>query len=279
MRTGTFRLWSAVAGISAMVGTSFGGPNYLNLTSGQAYPVAGYVLLNTNGHPAVPASTRVFETPQVNGTFYPSWVIYMTSSIGGGWNGASPPAPATGLGLVILPGANCTLGVPDVLPDPVLPLNLPPGFSLVCCQKFQFATFEDIVGRAPDVGTQVYQYTNNLDAGPLMCPGNTNFAVYTFTTTGWVPSDPVAAPGEAVWVLQPPKIVNPQLNGTTFQFQTLTVPNAVVGVQFRDSLDPVSFWQPLTNLVGVGNFTNVFDDLSANGASQRFYRLNLQTNQ
>jgi hypothetical protein len=171
-----------------------------------------------------------------------------------------------------------SLCFPLYLPSPVLPLDLPPGFSLVCCQSNAAAGFEGIVGRAPDPGTQVYKF-NVPSAYPLIpvVTDYTNFTIYTFTNGAWTPDIPVVAACEAVWILQPPRVSNLQIAGGKFSFDATTASNAVVAVEYSDTVDGTSAWQPLTNLLGNGSLTNVVDDADVNLTTQRFYRLKLQT--
>lgn len=160
----------------------------------------------------------------------------------------------------------------------VLPLPLPAGFSIICCQSNIPATFDIMVGRPPDDGTRLYRYTNAPYILLPMLDGETNYMEYAFTNGSWNPEEPVVNIGEAVWVYQPPEIANAQLTGTNFTFDALTAWRATTAVEYADSL--AGPWQTLTNFSGSGGWpyngwTNVVDpgDITTNG--QRFYRINV----
>jgi hypothetical protein len=103
----------------------------------------------------------------------------------------------------------------------------------------------------------------------------TTFFTYTFTNGTWNPSNPIVPLGEAVWVLQPPKISNPRFVSSRFEFETRTATFATLDVEYSDAPDGTSPWLLLTNIVGSGNVTNVVDTTLSNSVAQRFYRLKL----
>ncbi len=186
------------------------------------------------------------------------------------------PACPPGFGWIVRVEASASICFPNALPSPVLPLNLPPGFSLVCCQSYKIATFEDIVGRPPAPRTKVYKHVAGAPGPNPAVPGDTNHLVFTFENGAWTPTVPTAEIGEAVWILQPPAAFNPQIISSRFQFETQTVPNATLDVEYVDDPDASSPWQVLTHLVGSGNMINVVDDIATNRVTQRFDRLNLK---
>ena len=242
--------------------------NCISLAQGGHF-VAGSAILYTNGvlhTPTLPANSRILKPNAASGTF----ITYINEGGLSGWM-PLPAAPTPGFGWIISVPTACSLCFSDSPPAATLPLNLVPGFfNMVCATSFRTSTFEDIVGRAPDPGTQLLKYIGSGD----LALNSTNYLIYTFNNGVWSPSEPTVAPGEAVWVVQPPKIVNLQFGAGVFQFQTLTVPSASIAVEYSDTLDTPS-WQTLTNLTGWGELGTVMDDTSTNIVGQRFYRLNL----
>jgi hypothetical protein len=205
-------------------------------------------------------------------SYYPIWDVYNFSPSPPSW-GPSTPTVKPGYGLMIKTGpTNMTFSLPDP-PSPVLPLQLPAGFSLVCCQSNVAATYDMIVGRSPVEGAKIYklhQFLFNTDLD------ETNYYVYVFTNGSWTPEVPVADIGEAVWVFEPPAVSNPQITSDQFNFDALTPWGGSVDVEYSDSLSGP--WLVLTNLSGFGGVTNVSDPSSTGDQLQRFYRLNMLQN-
>ena len=155
---------------------------------------------------------------------------------------------------------------------PILPLPLPAGYSLVCCQTNAPATFEAIVGRPPDPGTKVFR----LQPGGVPAGfDDTNYLVYTFADGAWLPEAPVAGIGEAVWVFQPPTMSNVKIVAGQFGFDALTPLDATATVEYTGALEDTDSWLVLTNVAGFGGTTNITDPADANVVTQRFFRLNL----
>jgi hypothetical protein len=107
--------------------------------------VAGYVNPATNSW-NVPWTTRIVKPNPLIGDFE----VYYYKADWLAWLPSRPAPPPPGFGWMILAPYSFSLCVSNDLPPPILPLDLPPGFSLVSCQSMQPARFEDIVGRPPD---------------------------------------------------------------------------------------------------------------------------------
>lgn len=179
----------------------------------------------SNRDALIPARATLPSMPPAYGivfpnlTFTPILTVYMLPGPPGhyglppGWADAHP-----GYGISVHANSTpITFQLPDG-PAPVLPLALPAGYSLVCCQTNLPATFEMIVGRAPDPGTLVFRLLTN-GAGFVPADGyETNYTAYTFTNGAWTPEPPVADVGEAVWIYQPPMISSLQLINTNLSF-------------------------------------------------------------
>jgi hypothetical protein len=261
-----------VVGFCVFAWGSSADTNCIFIPAGEYRLVAGYADVNTN---SLPQNATLLKPNPVFGTFPPQVDTYTKTAAG--WTPSLATSPAPGFGWIVrVPASATTICFPETLPGPVLPLNLPPGFSLVCCQSYQVATFEDIVGRSPSPGTQVYKHVPGAPGPNPAVPGDTNHLVFTFANGAWTPTVPTAEIGEALWVLQPPAALHPQIVSGGFQFETQTVPNATLDVEYADGLDGSSPWHLLTHLVGSGTMTNVVDDLATNSVTQRFYRLNLK---
>ena len=247
-----------------LAGNLWAGTNVITMPASSFRLVAGHVVLPTSpGTPRYIVYLPFF-------TYYPMWDLYNYSPHG--WN-PFLPAVKPGYGLLIKTGpTNMTFSLPDP-PSPVLPLQLPAGFSLVCCQSNVVATYDMIVGRAPVEGAMIYklhQFLFNTDLDP------TNYFVYVFTNGSWTPEVPVADIGEAVWVFEPPAISPPQMAADHFSFDALTPSGGSVDVEYSDSLSGP--WLVLTNLSGFGGVTNVSDPSPVGYAAQRFYRLKMLQN-
>src|SRR5579859_7971325 len=152
---------------------------------------------------------------------------------------------------------------------PKLPLQLQPGFNLVCCQTDIVATFEDVVGTPPANGTLLYQF----NAGPERNPFNLaapDYTIFTFANGAWSPTNPVVGITEAVFVYQPPQMSNAQVTSNGISFEIMPPINQQFVIEYTDSLTQPS-WQTLTNVMGSGVSINVTDS-SVGKAPQRFYR-------
>ncbi len=253
-------LWASVRGLIAQT-------NCVQLPYGYSF-VAGYIDPPTY-HRIVPWTTQVVKPNPLTGDFdsyyyKEDWDIWIPS-----W----PTPPPPGFGWMILAPYSFSLCFSNDLPPPILPLDLPPGFSLVCCQSMQPARFEDIVGRPPDADTRLYRFMN-ISLWPTNID-DSNFLTFAFTNGAWSPSNPIVPIHEAVWVLQPPRISNAQIVSNRFQFVVRTATYATLHVEYADALDGAASWKPLTSFAGWGYMTNVVNDLATNGAPQRLYRLRL----
>lgn len=239
------------------------------------WPVPGY-LLNFSGQDygynfGLPLASQVVKPGPAD---YEGYILYNRVTFGSGWSPAVPTRPDSGFGWLVRLNYEHPLFFPTNLPPPVLPLDLPPGFSLVCCQYPRDASFEDIVGRPPDLGTRLYKSQGGLPLWPTNTEGTT-FLSYAFTNETWSPSVPLVSLGEAVWVLQPPKLPVPQLVSGQLQFPIRTATFATLDLECTDNLDGSSPWQQVAHIVGSGNITNVVDDPGTNAVEHRFYRLRL----
>jgi hypothetical protein len=205
-------------------------------------------------------------------SYYPFWNAY-TYNVGS-WT-PYPPAVNPGFGYIIRTFAtNMTFSLADP-PSQSLPLQLPAGFSLVCCQSNVPATYDMIVGRAPVEGAQIYKFKLLDTANPTMLD-ETNYTIYTFANGSWTPEAPIADIGEAVWVFLPPAMSNLQMTTNQFSFDALTPFGGSMDVEYSDSLSGP--WLVLTNLSGFGGVTNVLDPSNMSAQTQRFYRLKLLQN-
>ena len=153
---------------------------------------------------------------------------------------------------------------------PKLPLQLEPGFHLICCQTDIVSTFEDIVGTPPANGTLLYQF----NAGPGRKPFNLaspDYTIFTFANGAWSPTNPVVGVTEAVFVYQPPQLSNAEVIANGISFEITPPLNQQFLIEYTDSLTQPS-WQPLTNVLGSGASIKVTDDSMGTSVKQRFYR-------
>lgn len=188
-----------------------------------------------------------------------------------------PSAPAHRPGEGFLMHASTSLNnysycFPEPTQSPVLPLALVPGINLVCCQSNVPATYENIVGLSPVPGTRLYRLrpgaTNPV---PLTSP---DYSVYTYLSTGWVPSTPVADAGEAVIIYAAPFIENAAIANGSMEFDVLSpVANAnyQITIERTDSLIAPA-WQTVTSFTAAFGATHVSDPDAANGVAERYYR-------
>jgi hypothetical protein len=131
------------------------------------------------------------------------------------------------------------------------------------------------VGRSPDPGTCLYRSSGGWPLYPTNFEGTT-FLTYSFTNGIWTPTNPIVPLGEAVWVLQPPKLSAQQTVSGQPQFAIRSATYASMDLEYTDALDSSSPWLFLTNVVGSGGVTTVADATATNGVAQRFYRLSLR---
>ncbi|MEK7707622.1 MAG: hypothetical protein AAB380_06475 [Verrucomicrobiota bacterium] len=234
--------------------------------------VAGYVDISPGFPPGFPPPSSFTHLLKPVGTFDP--IFYAHTRIGNMWS-PSVPTTSPGGGFIVSSGTAC---FPDTLPSPVLPLNLPAGFSLVCCQTYEVATFEMIVGRSPDSGTQLYKVRSGPEYGASWPLNETNYLIYTFADGVWSPEAPTVGVAEAVWIFQPPIISNPRIVADKFNLEVLTANRANTAVEYKAALEATNFWEVLTNFVGWGNVSNVVDNADINSITQRFYRVKLLKN-
>jgi len=100
-------------------------------------------------------------------------------------------------------------GTPHV---PVLPVTIPSGACyLLSRQTNDVGTFTNIVGVPPPDKAQVFQWTGS------------GYQVFTFSRGGWIPSEPTAAVGEALWIQPAGGSGPPQID----QSYTRTVSNGL----------------------------------------------------
>jgi hypothetical protein len=202
-------------------------------------------------------------------------ILFTTFLIGGNPPPISPPSFAAGTGFIFNKLSSTSIAV--TLPDPtspVLPPQLPAGFSIICCQSNVPATFEMMVGRPPTPGTKIFRLLATGIPNQPLPQNDTNYAMYTFNGDSWSPAPPVADIGESVWVFQPPVISNLQTTNGTITFGALTGRGTQTVVEWSDSL--TGTWQTLTNFPFTsGNLTNVTDSVAPDVPTQRFYRVNV----
>lgn len=208
-----------------------------------------------------------------------SYDIYLVTMMGWGlpapFNGTRPTF-AAGHGFIAK--ANTITTLPLAEPTSlILPLALPAGFSIICCQSNVPATFEMMVGRAPDEGTKIFRLLTNNDTFTVPTVENhTNYTVYTFAEGSWNPEPPVVKVGEAVWIFQPPVISNLQVTNGAITFGALTGWGWGTGTEvlWADSL--TGTWQTLTNFsYASGSISNVVDPIAPDAPATRFYRLKM----
>jgi hypothetical protein len=245
-------------------------PISITITNSHAL-VAGYATLPST-QPPLPYAVLFVE-----GSFNLMFSSYCPSP---GVCGTVPPdwyASNPGRGIILTLHHTNELTVTVTNPSPqILPLPIPAGYSLVCCQSNVPATFDMILGRPPDEGTKLFRFTNAMSAtvpNPPSFNGDSNYMMYTFSGGSWTPEQPVADAGEAVWVYQPPVISNLQLVGTNVSFDALTAWGAITTVQYASSL--IGPWQELTNFGYAGGLMSVLDPADVTVTGQRFYRLNV----
>jgi uncharacterized repeat protein (TIGR01451 family) len=150
-------------------------------------------------------------------------VVYKYDNVGGTWSQSFYSA-ASGLwtpsGLTLNPGegaffqspTNFTLTLTGMPNAPALPLALQNGVAyLLSRQTNDVGNYTNIVGYAPTNGAQWYQWN----------PATSAYLVYSNNGSQWLPSEPSAAVGEAVWIAS----TNPGALGTR---PVLTLPNTTI---------------------------------------------------
>jgi hypothetical protein len=215
-------------------------------------------------------------TPYPYGGGFYGYTVYLFDGVD---NAFTPTRPSIG------PGQGMLLRVPtnmlvcfDVpLQSAVLPLNLQPGLNVVSCQSNIVASFEAIVGRAPDEGTHVYKLNPGSGGHAWFdvtkFPPSPAYTAYFFTNGAWSPSVPTAGIGEAVFVYQPrvARIISASMTSVDFQMSISTVINTTVTVQRTDNLNSIN-WQVVTNFPGDGKIRTISDN-EAKDVVQRYYRV------
>ncbi len=194
-----------------------------------------------------------------------------------GWD--LPPL-VRGTSVILHPvGGPATICFPEPTQSPTLPLRLACGFNAVGCQSNIVAGFEDIVGRPPWEGVQVYR----LNPGPGRQPANfapPDYTIYTFSAGSWSPTVPIAQVFEGVFVYQPlPKLWNLQVLSGLVRFDVTAPPGRTVILEYVDQFnaggEPV-VWNELTRFSGTGAFQPVTDETGTGASSKRFYRARLE---
>ncbi len=195
--------------------------------------------------------------------------VYMS----GWWD--FPPLPCGGNAVIVYPtGGPVTICFPEPNQSPTLPLRLGCGFNLVSCQSNVVAGFEDIVGRSPWEGVQVYKF----NAGPGRRATNfapPDYTIYTFSAGSWSPTVPIAEALEGVVVYQPPpKLWNLQIVGGLVHFDVTAPPDRTVIVEYAEECGSVT-WTEIGRFTGSGVLQPVTDQVGGGASSQRFYRARL----
>ncbi len=258
------RIQVALATLSLLLPFSLGAAQFCTNTSSGTYRlVLGTINLNS-----LPGNATVWR--YALGTFVP----YTYDDVDLVWV-PGPPSHRLGEGFLMQAGGspnNFSYCFPQPTQNPLLPLKLVPGINLVCCQSNLLATYEDIAGASPTPGTRLYRLKPGAtNPFPLTSP---DYLAYTYLPTGWVPSAPVADPGEAVIIYVAPFIQNAAIVNGRMEFDVLSLAAYEVTVERTDSLiSPV--WQTITNFTADSGMTHISDPDAVSGAVGRYYRAHL----
>jgi len=170
------------------------------------------------------------------------------------------------------PPYNTTYCFPEPTHSPALPLTLCPGINLVCCQSNIPATYEDIVGLAPAPGTRLLRLKRGVK-NPFPIPSDA-YITYTYLSSGWSPSIPIAAAGEGVIILIGPFTQNTAVVNGRMEFDVYSPAGYQLTVEWTESLTAPQ-WQALTTVTPGSGVTHVMDPDPIRAHSERYYRARL----
>lgn len=189
--------------------------------------------------PDMPEGTEFFKWDKVNRTF-----TQPATYFGGFWFGSDPAtltlAPGEGGVLNNLTAPPYTLTFSGQPRLPAFPIDCQPGdLCLLSSQTPAPATYENIVGLPPEEGVMVTRWD----------PFTQSYTTNTFSAGLWVPFEPVAQVGEALFVERPPSTGGPltilvqpvsqsAVNCDTVQFVVEAVGTEPLAYQwYRDGID------------------------------------------
>jgi len=170
------------------------------------------------------------------------------------------------------PPYNTTYCFPAPTGPPVLPLTLCPGINLVCCQSNVPATYEDIVGLAPAPGTRLLRLKRGATSG-FPIPSD-SYLTYTYLTTGWSPTTPIAAAGEGVAILIGPFPHNATIVNGKMEFDVYSPAGHQMTIEWTESLTAPQ-WQTLIIVTPGSGVTHVTDPDPISAHAGRYYRVRL----
>src|SRR5262249_13885367 len=150
----------------------------------------------------------------------------------------------------------------------VLPLTLCPGINIVCCQSNVPATYQDIVGAAPAAGTSLLRLKRGA-TNPFPI-GSDAYSTYTYLSSGWSPTTPIAAAGEGVVIVIAPFIQNEAIVNGRMEFDVYNPTGFQLTIERTDSLTPPQ-WQTLSIFTGSTHVTHVTDQDPINTHAERYY--------
>jgi hypothetical protein len=191
------------------------------------------------------------------------------------WIPNEPTNAPGGAFLVHLGGSspfNTTYCFPAPTRPPVLPLPLCPGINMVCCQSNVPATYEDIVGLPPAPGTRLLRLKRGVK-NPFPIPSDA-YITYTYLTSGWSPTTPIAAAGEGVIILIGPFTQNAAVVNGRMEFDVYSPAGYQLTVEWTESLTAPQ-WQALTTGTPGSGVTHVMDPDPISAHSERYYRARL----
>lgn len=148
-----------------------------------------------NVFPGVPNGSRIYKFNKVGQVFDPPSMFS-----GGVWSLNYTLDPGEGAFFYNPTTSPLVLNISGNAHTPVLPLTLPPvGCCIVSRQQPLAATYNDIVGLAPQPGDVVYRFVSG------------SYVQYTFDELDliWVPTAPTANVGESVWICRGGAVPSP----------------------------------------------------------------------
>jgi hypothetical protein len=235
-------------------------------------PTGSYVIVSTTINLFPQGGSQLFRRLGCSG----SYTVYTYDDLELQWTPSDPghlPGEAFLFHLGGISG-NTTYCFPQPTHSPILPLNLCPGINMVCCQSNIPATYEDIVGLPPVIGTRLLRLKRGA-TNPYPIPSDA-YLTYTYLGTGWSPTTPIAAAGEAVIILLGPFFQNEAIvvDGK-MEFDVYSPAGYTTTIESTDSLTAPQ-WQILTTFsAGSGDATHITDPDPINAHAQRYYRARL----
>lgn len=261
----TNRLLLALMEISLLLPVSLGAAQFCtNALSGT------YVLVPTTINLFPQPGSQLFRRLGCSA----SYSVYTYDDVDLVWTPSNPgliPGEAFLFRLNGLSG-NTTYCFPQPTHSPVLPLNLCPGVNMVCCQSNVPATYEDIVGLPPTPGTRLLRLKRGV-TNPYPIPSDA-YLTYTYLSSGWSPTTPIAAAGEGVIILIGPSIQNEAIVNGTMQFDVYSPAGYQVTIDRTDSLAAAQ-WRTLTIFTPGSGVTHVTDSDPISTQAERYYRASL----